>query len=129
LCHYLSRSGRPPRGAGRDSVNEQLLSADMTGWFSEKNEQWPGTAHALQVDSVLFSQKSLYQDVMVFKSTSFGNVLVLDGALQFTERDEMAYQEMITHIPLMAHPDPRRVLVVGGRRRRRDFASTQARVG
>ena len=42
------------------------------------------------------------QDVLVFKSTSYGMVLVLDGAIQVTERDEFAYQEMITHLPLFA---------------------------
>jgi len=41
-------------------------------------------------------------------------VLVLDGVIQLTERDEYAYQEMITHIPMHAHPDPQSVLIVGG---------------
>ena len=54
----------------------------------------PGTAHCLEIDRVLFSSKSLYQDVMVFKSTTFGNVLVLDGVLQYTERDEASFQGM-----------------------------------
>lgn len=46
------------------------------------------------------------QDVLVFKSTSYGRVLVLDGVIQLTERDEAAYQEMIAHIPLFAHRCP-----------------------
>lgn len=45
---------------------------------------------------------------------SYGRVLVLDGVIQLTERDEFAYQEMITHLPMFAHPTPRRVLIVGG---------------
>ena len=44
----------------------------------------------------------------------FGRVLVLDGHVQLTERDEAFYQEMISFIPLNAHPNPRRVLIVGG---------------
>jgi spermidine synthase len=36
-------------------------------------------------------------------------VLVLDGVIQATERDEMAYQEMIVHLPMFAHPNPRKV--------------------
>jgi len=40
--------------------------------------------------------------------------LVLDGVIQITDRDEMAYQEMITHLPMFSHPNPERVLVVGG---------------
>lgn len=42
------------------------------------------------------------QDVCVFQSPSFGKVLLLDGVIQCTERDEFSYQEMITHLPLCA---------------------------
>ncbi|KAI9212297.1 hypothetical protein DS838_002829 [Geotrichum bryndzae] len=52
--------------------------------------------------------------VLVFESTDYGNVLVLDGAIQATERDEFAYQEMIAHLALNSHPDPKKVLVIGG---------------
>jgi len=84
------------------------------GWFSEISEFWPGNSFSLQVEEVLHHEKSQYQDILVFKSKTFGNVLVLDGVIQATERDEFAYQEMITHLPLYAHPNPKKVLVVGG---------------
>ncbi|EGC30485.1 spermidine synthase [Dictyostelium purpureum] len=86
----------------------------QNGWFSEISEFWPGHCFSLEVEKVLHHEKSQYQDILVFKSKSFGNVLVLDGAIQATERDEFSYQEMITHIPLFSHPNPKRVLVVGG---------------
>lgn len=54
------------------------------------------------------------QHIQVFKSESFGNVLVIDSVIQCTEKDEAAYHEMLTHIPLFAHADPKRVLIVGG---------------
>lgn len=41
-------------------------------------------------------------------------MLVLDGVIQCTERDEFSYQEMITHLPINSHPNPERVLVIGG---------------
>ena len=50
----------------------------------------------------------------MFDSESYGRVLVLDGVIQVTERDEFAYQEMITHLPLFAHRNPKNVLIVGG---------------
>jgi spermidine synthase len=75
---------------------------------------WPGQAFSLKVEEILYNQRSEYQDILVFKSESFGNVLVLDGIIQVTERDEFAYQEMIAHLPLYAHPDPKKVLVIGG---------------
>jgi spermidine synthase len=50
----------------------------------------------------------------VFESATYGKVLVLDGVIQLTEKDECAYQEMITHLPMFSHAQPERVLVVGG---------------
>lgn len=46
----------------------------------------------------------------MFCSKSFGNVLVLDGIIQCTERDEHAYQEMIAHLPLSCHENPKQVI-------------------
>ena len=63
---------------------------------------------------VLYHQRSSFQDVLVFESTQYGRVLVLDGVIQLTERDEHAYQEMIVHLPMFSHRAPRTVLIVGG---------------
>ncbi|KAL4066639.1 Saccharopine dehydrogenase-domain-containing protein [Scleroderma citrinum] len=68
----------------------------------------------LKVNKILHVEKSLYQDVLVFESEAYGNVLVLDGVIQCTERDEFSYQEMIAHLPLTTHPNPKKVLVIGG---------------
>ncbi|KAG6506835.1 hypothetical protein ZIOFF_032167 [Zingiber officinale] len=73
-----------------------------------------GEAHSLKVEKVLFQAKSDYQNVLVFQSSTYGKVLVLDGVIQVTDRDECAYQEMITHLPLCSIPNPRKVLVIGG---------------
>lgn len=90
------------------------ISAVIPGWFSEISPMWPGEAHSLKVEKILFQGKSDYQDVMVFQSSTYGKVLVLDGVIQLTERDECAYQEMITHLPLCSIPNPKKVLVIGG---------------
>ncbi|KAG8706312.1 hypothetical protein FRC09_002478 [Ceratobasidium sp. 395] len=86
----------------------------VDGWFREINSQWPGQAMTLKVNRILHVEQSKYQDVLVFDSATFGNVLVLDGVIQCTERDEFSYQEMIAHLPLASHPNPKRVLVIGG---------------
>lgn len=96
----------PPGLVGTDLI--------IDGWFHERGVLWPGQAMSLQVKEVLDHHRSEYQDVLVFESMNHGNVLVLDGVIQVTERDEYAYQEMISHIPLYAHPNPKRVLVIGG---------------
>jgi spermidine synthase len=70
--------------------------------------------YSYEVERVLYRGKSRFQDIMVFENPYFGRVLVLDGIVQLTERDEFFYHEMLAHVPMHAHPDPRRVVVVGG---------------
>lgn len=84
------------------------------GWFMEKGTLWPGQAMSLEVVQILHHSQSDFQDILVFKSKSYGTVLVLDGVIQCTERDEFSYQEMIAHLPLYSHENPRDVLVIGG---------------
>ncbi|KAI5079923.1 hypothetical protein GOP47_0005402 [Adiantum capillus-veneris] len=96
-------------GTGRANI-----SSVIPGWFSEISPMWPGEAHSLEVKEILFEGKSDFQDVLVFQSATYGKVLVLDGVIQVTERDECAYQEMITHLPLCSIPNPQKVLVIGG---------------
>ncbi|CAF1031906.1 unnamed protein product [Rotaria magnacalcarata] len=84
-------------------------------WFCEANSQfWPGQEFSIEIEEILYQQRSKYQDVLVFKSKTYGNVLVLDDCIQCTERDEFAYQEMAAFLPLLSHPDPKRVLIIGG---------------
>ncbi|KAG9140487.1 hypothetical protein Leryth_016209 [Lithospermum erythrorhizon] len=97
-----------------DNKSVAGISSIIPGWFSEISPMWPGEAHSLKVEKVLFQGKSDYQDVMVFQSSSYGKVLILDGVIQLTERDECAYQEMITHLPLCSITNPKKVLVIGG---------------
>jgi spermidine synthase len=68
-----------------------LTQIRSDGWFREISSQWPGQAMTLKVNKILHAEKSLYQDVLVFESETFGNVLVLDGVIQCTERDEFSY--------------------------------------
>ncbi len=56
-----------------------LIGSD--GWFREISSQWPGQAMTLKVNKILHTEKSLYQDVLVFESETYGNVLVLDGVI------------------------------------------------
>lgn len=51
----------------------------------------------------------MFMAFMHLFSKTYGNVLVLDGVIQCTERDEFAYQEMIANLPLCSHPCPKKV--------------------
>lgn len=57
--------------------------------------------------------QSPFQDIMVFESAGHGRVMLLDGVVQITEADEFVYQEMLTHVPLLAHGSAARVLIIG----------------
>jgi spermidine synthase len=63
---------------------------------------------------LLLSERSPFQTIEVYEHASFGRMLVLDGLVQTTDRDEFVYHEMLVHVPLVAHPGPRSVLIVGG---------------
>jgi len=65
-----------------------------------------GYGQALQVGDVLYDHHSTFQHVQVVTSPIFGRMLVLDDAVQTTERDEHVYHEMLVHLPMALHPDP-----------------------
>lgn len=66
------------------------------------------------IDEVLFEQQTDSWHLIIFRNQMFGTVMALDGIIQTTERDEFVYHEMLTHVPLFAHGDAKRVLIIGG---------------
>jgi spermidine synthase len=106
--------------------------AVVNGWFEEKEQMWPGQRFSLKLAEpkaggapprLLHEETSHFslaggieggQLIQVFDSATYGRVLALDGVIQLSERDEFAYQEMIVHLPMFAHANPERVLIVGG---------------
>ncbi len=69
---------------------------------------------AYRVKKYLLHERSQYQDIMIFDTPVYGRMLVLDGIVQITEKDEFIYHEMMTHVPLIAHGNARQVLIIGG---------------
>jgi spermidine synthase len=67
-----------------------------------------------RVDELLYEVKTGHQHLIIFRNAAFGRVLVLDGVVQTTEKDEFIYHEMLTHVPILAHGHAKRVLIVGG---------------
>ncbi|MGC8963843.1 MAG: polyamine aminopropyltransferase [Brevinematia bacterium] len=70
--------------------------------------------HIYRVKSILFSGKSDFQEIKVMEFEGFGLALTLDGVVQFTEKEEFIYHETLAHIPMFTHPEPKRVLIIGG---------------
>src|SRR3954465_14459079 len=81
-------------------------------WFQEK--LYEHYTQTLSIEKVLYHWRTEFQDVLIFENAIFGKVLVLDGVVQLTERDNHIYHEMIAHVPLMAHGSARNVLIIGG---------------
>jgi spermidine synthase len=67
-----------------------------------------------RIDELLYEDKTDHQHLIIFHNATFGRVLVLDGIVQTTEKDEFIYHEMLTHVPILAHGSVRRVLIIGG---------------
>ncbi len=84
----------------------------MSIWYTEKHT--PHSGITIEVKKALYQAESPYQAIDVLDTFEFGKVLLLDGLVMLTERDEFVYHEMLAHIPLLTHPCPRNVLVVGG---------------
>jgi spermidine synthase len=74
-----------------------------------------GFGIAIKAGKLLYSKQSEFQKVEVFETeSSLGRVLTLDDLMMTTEGDEFHYHEMIAHVPMMHHPNPKTVLVIGG---------------
>ncbi|MBO1078173.1 polyamine aminopropyltransferase [Roseomonas haemaphysalidis] len=80
-------------------------------WINET--LYPEWGQRFMVKRELARVQSDFQDIVVFESYTHGRVLVLDGCIQITEGDEFVYQEMLTHVPMLAHGDAKRVLIIG----------------
>lgn len=65
-------------------------------------------------ESPIYKTKSKYQEIEVHESEYYGKILVLDNVVQLTQRDADSYNEMMAHIPMMQHKEPKRALVIGG---------------
>ena len=81
-------------------------------WFRE--ELHPEIAQSIRIDELIYEGRTEYQSVRIFRNDLLGRVMALDGAVQVTELDEPIYSEMMVHVPVLSHADPKRVLIIGG---------------
>ncbi|WCL47759.1 polyamine aminopropyltransferase [Leptospira sp. GIMC2001] len=86
----------------------------MEIWYTEGLEISKGRKVSYRVTKTLDSIQTPFQKIDVFETESFGRMFTLDDVTMVTERDEHSYHEMIAHIPMMSHPNPENVLVIGG---------------
>ena len=84
----------------------------MNTWFTE--DQTPDMRISLRVRGVLHREKSAYQEIAVYDTVQMGRLLTLDDVIMTSDRDEYVYHEMISQVALVTHPQPQRVLIIGG---------------
>ncbi len=87
------------------------MNKTNSDWFEETHED---VALRFRLKERLFSTQSDFQKVEVVETQGHGKLLAHDGMIMVTEKDEFIYHDMITHVPLFTHPDPKNVLVIGG---------------
>lgn len=84
----------------------------MNTWVTEN--QIKGLRISFQVREIIASETSGFQRIDIYETAAHGRLMMLDDVVMLTEKDEFLYHEMIAHVPLCVHPDPKRVLVIGG---------------
>jgi len=84
----------------------------MERWVEETLHR--GFRVRLKADRVLFDSETEHQRLIIFENADFGRVMMLDGVVQVTTKDEFVYHEMMAHVPLFAHGRAKKALIVGG---------------
>ncbi|MFZ5816794.1 MAG: polyamine aminopropyltransferase [Bacillota bacterium] len=69
---------------------------------------------SVRVTKTLHYEQTDFQELTIVETPQWGRLLALDGFFQTNDVDEFVYHEMGAHVPLFTHPDPKRVLVIGG---------------
>ncbi len=84
-----------------------------SGWFTEICEEC-GSAFSMKLKEKVYEEQTPYQYIEIYETKTFGTLMTLDGLVMFTDKDNFIYHEMMVHPALFAHPDPKRVLIIGG---------------
>ncbi|HHJ13354.1 MAG TPA: polyamine aminopropyltransferase [Gammaproteobacteria bacterium] len=82
-------------------------------WFTEICDEG-GTALSFRIHGRLHEEQTAFQKIEIYDTTDFGKLMVIDGFVMLTSRDNFLYHEMMAHPALFTHPAPRRVVIIGG---------------
>lgn len=88
------------------------LNADKN-WFTEVCKEG-GSAFSFTIKGKLHEEQTPFQKIEVYETETYGNLMVIDGFVMLTTRDNFLYHEMMAHPVMFTHPDPKRVLIIGG---------------
>ena len=89
------------------------MTSSSQSWFREDFSH-TGSSIGFRITRKLDEVQSPFQKIEIFETTDWGNLMVIDGAMMVTTRDNFFYHEMMAHAPLFTHPDPKNVVIIGG---------------
>lgn len=81
-------------------------------WFTEDNKK--GSAFSLEIESHCHHEKTPFQTIDIYKTKRFGYLMAIDGFTMLTQKENFFYHEMMSHVPLLSHPNPKQVVIIGG---------------
>ncbi|WP_020591007.1 polyamine aminopropyltransferase [Kiloniella laminariae] len=84
----------------------------MSRWVTEGLHGDLRTSYGIK--KVLFDNQTEHQNLVIYENEIYGRIMALDGVTQVTERDEFIYHEMLAHVPILAHGEVQKVLIIGG---------------
>jgi spermidine synthase len=82
-------------------------------WFTEAHAA-SGSSIGFRTERQLHAEKTQFQSIEIYQTTDWGNLMVIDGCIMLTSRDNFLYHEMMSHPALFTHTQPKRVVVIGG---------------
>jgi len=82
-------------------------------WFTEQHD-YSGSSIGFRVTGLLHAEKTPFQSIEIYDSTDWGKLMVIDGCMMVTSRDNFLYHEMMSHPALFTHPRAKRVVIIGG---------------
>ena len=85
----------------------------QTQWFTEQHD-YSGSSIGFRVTQQLHSEQSPFQRIDIYDTTDWGKLMVIDGCMMVTTRDNFFYHEMMSHPALFTHANPKKVVVIGG---------------
>jgi len=85
----------------------------QTQWFTEQHD-YSGSSIGFRVTGRLHTEQSAFQHIEIYDTTDWGKLMVIDGCMMVTTRDNFFYHEMMSHPALFTHANPKKVVVIGG---------------
>src|SRR4030095_1017194 len=107
---HLHGPGRPAAAQARRRL--RMSFSPQYKWFFETTTEVEGHLHAIA--RTISARQTKFQFMEILETLSYGKVLVLDGRIQSSQADDFMYHELLVHPRLLAHPNPKRAMVIGG---------------